>query len=195
MKAAGRGEEPVMRSLGRAAMAALRWTVVLCIAAMVVLVFSNVVLRYAFNSGISISEELSRYFFVWLIFAGAVVAMHERAHLGVDTLVARLPRRGRLIFGVAADLIMLGCCLLLLTGGARQTVVNMVNKSPVSGLPVGWMHAAAVLASLGLIVVIGLHLWRLLSGRASDADLLPSAAGPAEAHAEPATRGDGKGQP
>lgn len=184
-----------MRSLGRAAMAALRWTVVLCIAAMVVLVFSNVVLRYAFNSGISISEELSRYFFVWLIFAGAVVAMHERAHLGVDTLVARLPRRGRLLFGVAADLIMLGCCLLLLTGGARQTVVNMVNKSPVSGLPVGWMHAAAVLASLGLIVVIGLHLWRLLSGRASDADLLPSAAGPAEAHAEPATRGDGKGRP
>ena len=32
---------------------------------MVVLVFGNVVLRYGFNSGITVSEELSRWFFVW----------------------------------------------------------------------------------------------------------------------------------
>ena len=34
------------------------------LAIMVVLVFGNVVLRYAFNSGIAISEELSRWLFV-----------------------------------------------------------------------------------------------------------------------------------
>ncbi|MCK6404311.1 MAG: TRAP transporter small permease, partial [Sphaerotilus natans subsp. sulfidivorans] len=33
----------------------------LLLAAMVVLVFGNVVLRYVFNSGITISEELSRW--------------------------------------------------------------------------------------------------------------------------------------
>ena len=37
----------------------------LLLAAMVVLVFGNVVLRYVFNSGITISEELSRWLFVW----------------------------------------------------------------------------------------------------------------------------------
>ena len=31
---------------------------------MVLMVFGNVVLRYAFNSGIQVSEELSRFFFV-----------------------------------------------------------------------------------------------------------------------------------
>ena len=35
-----------------------------CLAAMVVLVFGNVVLRYGFNSGIAVSEELSRWLFV-----------------------------------------------------------------------------------------------------------------------------------
>ena len=35
----------------------------------------EVVLRYGFGSGIDISEELSRFFFVWLIFLGAIVAM------------------------------------------------------------------------------------------------------------------------
>ena len=38
----------------------LKVAIALCLAAMVVLVFSNVVLRYVFNSGIATSEELSR---------------------------------------------------------------------------------------------------------------------------------------
>ena len=38
---------------------------VACLALMVVLVFGNVVLRYAANSGIAVSEELSRWLFVW----------------------------------------------------------------------------------------------------------------------------------
>ena len=50
------------------------------------MVFGNVVLRYAFNSGIAVSEELSRFFFVWLTFIGAIVAMRDGAHLGMDTL-------------------------------------------------------------------------------------------------------------
>ena len=43
----------------------------LCLAIMVVLVFGNVVLRYTVNSGITASEELSRWLFVWLTFMGA----------------------------------------------------------------------------------------------------------------------------
>ena len=39
--------------------------VTLC--AMVVAVFSNVVLRYAFGTGLVIYEELSRLLFVWLV--------------------------------------------------------------------------------------------------------------------------------
>ena len=39
------------------------------LAVMVLLVFGNVVLRYAFNSGITVSEELSRWLFVWVLAA------------------------------------------------------------------------------------------------------------------------------
>ena len=47
----------------------------LCLAIMVVLVFGNVVLRYTMNSGITVSEELSRWLFVWLTFMGTWVPM------------------------------------------------------------------------------------------------------------------------
>ena len=46
----------------------LKAVIVICLAAMVVMVFSNVVLRFIFNSGIPVSEELSRWSFVWLTF-------------------------------------------------------------------------------------------------------------------------------
>ena len=62
---------------------------------MVVLVFGNVVLRYAFNSGITVSEELSRWLFVWMTFVGAVVALRDHAHLGMDSVVSRLPHVGQ----------------------------------------------------------------------------------------------------
>jgi TRAP-type transport system small permease protein len=67
----------------------------LLLAVMVVLVFGNVLLRYAFNSGITVSEEMSRWLFVWLTFLGATVAIKEHAHLGTDMLVAHLPVWGK----------------------------------------------------------------------------------------------------
>ena len=70
----------------------LEFLVVVCMAAMVVMVFGNVVLRYGFNSGITVSDEMSRYCFIWLTYIGAMVAMRDGAHLGVDTLIRRLPR-------------------------------------------------------------------------------------------------------
>ena len=48
--------------------------IVVFVVAMVVMVFGNVVLRYGFNSGISISDEMSRYCFIWLTYVGAMVA-------------------------------------------------------------------------------------------------------------------------
>ena len=69
--------------------------IALLLAAMVVLVFGNVVLRYVFNSGITVSEEISRWLFVWMTFLGAIVALKEHGHLGTDILVGRLGNRGK----------------------------------------------------------------------------------------------------
>ena len=52
----------------------LELVISVALAVMVVLVFGNVVMRYAFNSGITLSEELSRWLFVWVTFLGAIVA-------------------------------------------------------------------------------------------------------------------------
>src|SRR5215216_6676208 len=117
--------------------AALKVAVALCLAVMVVLVFGNVVLRYVFNSGIATSEELSRWLLVWLTFLGAIVALRQHAHLGVDTLVRMLPPRGRLICFVLSYLLMLYADWLLTLGSWKQTVLTYGDSAPASGISVG----------------------------------------------------------
>src|SRR5690554_6177223 len=76
---------------------------------MVVMVATNVVLRYGFNSGLNFSEEMSRYFFVWLTFIGAVLAFKEHGHIGMETVVRGFGTRGRLVCMFLTNLLILGC--------------------------------------------------------------------------------------
>ncbi|WP_207482141.1 TRAP transporter small permease [Arenibaculum pallidiluteum] len=141
------------------------------LAGMVVMVFGNVVLRYLFNSGIDVSEELSRYFFVWLTFIGAIVAMREGAHLGVDTLVRVLGRSGRLVCLVLSDLLILLCCAVLAHGTWVQFAINASNYSPVTGLPMVWVFGIGLVTSAAIGLMVAARLVRTLTGRMTDAEL------------------------
>jgi TRAP-type C4-dicarboxylate transport system permease small subunit len=128
----------------------------LCLAVMVVLVFGNVVLRYTLNSGITVSEELSRWLFVWLTFMGAVVALREHGHLGTDALVSRLPAAGKKACLVLAQIAMLYVSWLLLSGSWAQMLINWETEAPVTGASVGIFYASGVLMG-GSGIAILLH--------------------------------------
>lgn len=142
------------------------------LAAMVVLVFGNVVLRYVFNSGISVSEELSRWLMVWMTFIGAVVALKEHAHLGTDVIVSRLPAPARRACLVIGQLLMLYATWLLLTGSLEQTRINFDVHAPVTGLPVGIVYAAGVFFGASALLLLMLELWRTVTGRLRDDELI-----------------------
>jgi TRAP-type C4-dicarboxylate transport system permease small subunit len=142
------------------------------LAIMVLLVFGNVVLRYGFNSGITTSEELSRWLFVWLTFLGAIVAMKDGAHLGSDTLVSRLPRRGKQVLFLIAHLLMLSVCWLMFRGASDLVRINLDATSAVMQISMAWFYAPGmVLAVLGALVLLN-NLWRMVRGQLSDAELI-----------------------
>ena len=151
----------------------LKVAIVLCLAAMVVLVFTNVVLRYIFNSGIATSEELSRWLLVWLTFLGAIVALREHAHLGVDTLVRALPALGKRICFIASYLLMLYADWLLTLGSWKQAVLTYGDTAPASGISVGlFFYSAGLVFGVSAAVILLLDLVRVLSGKATEEDLI-----------------------
>ncbi|WP_375457769.1 TRAP transporter small permease [uncultured Enterovirga sp.] len=120
------------------------------LAAMLVLVFGNVVLRYGFNSGIIVSEEASRVLFVWLTFLGAVPVMRQHGHLGVEMVVGTLRAAGRRVCRAVCDLMIVGCCVVFGWGAWEQTILNATNYAPVSGIPTGWTYAAGMVSAIGI---------------------------------------------
>lgn len=151
---------------------ALEVTLVACLGVMALLVFANVVLRYAFDSGVALSEELSRLLFVWLIFLGAILASRQHAHLGFDSLLQRLPVRLRKAVIVLNATLMLVACAFFVIGGIAQTRINLDNRYPVLDIPYAALYAVAVVFGIGLAASILLNVRDVLSGRAGDEQLV-----------------------
>ncbi len=147
-------------------------TLVVMLSTMVVMVFGNVVLRYGFNTGIISSEELSRFLFIWITFLGAVVAMRENAHLGLDSIVRLLPLIGQKTCFAMSNLLMLGCCTLMFYGTWKQHHINATTNSAVLEIPMSWVYGVGYLTSIAMGLMIIGKLARLATGKIREDELI-----------------------
>jgi TRAP-type transport system small permease protein len=150
----------------------LELLLVLLLAAMVLMVFGNVVLRYGFNSGITFSEELSRWAFVWMTFLGAIIALKDNGHLGTDMLVGRLGPTGKKVCLAIAETLMLYSVWLIFSGSWSQVVISREVEAPVTGWSMAWLPAAGVVFAVSAAVFHVLKLAKLASGKLRDEDLV-----------------------
>lgn len=149
----------------------LELAIVLLLGGMVVMVFGNVVLRYGFNSGITWSEEMSRYFFVWLAFTGAVVTFRENSHLGVETVVRLFGRTGRLVCMLITNvIILLGVCVFF-WGTWLQHDINASMTGAVIGIPMIWVFGIGYFTSVGIGAIAFMRIVRVLTGRITEEEL------------------------
>ncbi|UXS43019.1 TRAP transporter small permease (plasmid) [Agrobacterium tumefaciens] len=152
----------------------LDWVVITSILAILFLIFANVFLRYAFNSGIFLAEGIARLLFVWMTFIGALLVLYDRGHIGVDMAVRRLPLQLRRVCFVLTHGIMIYATWLLLKGSWAQALINLHVVSTETGLPIALLYLAGVVfaAASGLFLISQLIL--MLSGKLTDEDLVVS---------------------
>lgn len=132
---------------------ALTAALAICVFVMLALVFSNVVLRYAFNSGINISSEIARLSFVWLTFAGAVLAFRSREHLAINMFIDRMSPRVQKFVHLARQLIILWVLWLMVVGGWAQTLIGMSTVTPVAGMPIAVFSGAVLFSAVAMAVM------------------------------------------
>ena len=123
---------------------------------MVIAVFSNVVLRYAFDTGFVLYEELSRLLFVWLVCVGTALAAYENKHLNFTLVIDRVGPRTRSALYYLAHLIGAVILGMVIKGSWDQVLAGMQSFSPVMGYPL----ALAAAATLFMACVMELLLFK-----------------------------------
>jgi TRAP-type C4-dicarboxylate transport system permease small subunit len=134
---------------------------------MIVLVFGNVVLRYAFDSGITISEEISSWCLTWMTYTAGLVALRNHGHLGFDSLLKMFPPVVQRFFLALANLLMIAIMLMFLRGSWLQTLINLDNKAPASGLSTGLLYGIGLVFSVIAVAILLGDLYGIVTGRLS----------------------------
>lgn len=128
------------------------------LAVMIALVFFNVILRFFFNSGLVWSEEVSRYVFVYVIYLGAIVAMKENAHLGVDTFIKKAPEKLKWLLFVLGRFIIIVVMAILFKGSLAMVIQSHTAKAAATGLPLSVVYGIGLLTGAAIILIALLNI-------------------------------------
>lgn len=149
----------------------------LLLAFMVIVTFAQVVMRYAFGSGLLWAQEATLYAFAWLVVFGLAYGIRTRAHLGIDLVVKSLATPNRRATGLAA----ISACILyaaLMAYGAYVYVEKLHSVGiEAEDIPLErWMLSAIMPIGFGLLGVrLAFEAWRILRGEAEGFELADEA--------------------
>jgi C4-dicarboxylate transporter DctQ subunit len=136
------------------------------LALMTILTFLQVVLRYAFNSGLVWSLEATTYLFAALILFGMSYGVRTHTHIAVDLVIRRLPKRAAKIVNLVAILACLSYALLMLYGSAVFVDRLMILGNHARDIPLPkWLLTVTMPLGFTLLAFRFLEAgWRILRG-------------------------------
>lgn len=154
--------------------------------AVVVLVFAQVLLRYALpvfgaQWGFIAMQEAVQMLHSTVFLLGAVVALHSNQHVRVDILQSRWPARTKALAELLGTLLFLlpfcGFLMLISFDYVASSWATLESSAEAGGLPGVYLWKSLLLLSAALLMVQGLVMvlqqWRLW--RAADSVVGPAA--------------------
>lgn len=141
----------MLSTFDRALVRANRWALIAILAAMAVMVFANVALRFLTDHSILWVEEASRYLMIWLTFLGAGIVLRYGGHIGIDTLQERLPGAAPVLRALIFAL-LLAFFAAMAWLGARYALLAWDQTTPVLQIPIGVVYLAMPIG-FGLLIV------------------------------------------
>ena len=100
-----------------------KYTITIAFAVATLLLFTNVVLRYVFDTGLSWVLETVQYLFAWVVLIGAAHGVKVGIHLGIDILIEKLSPHIRKF----AVLLAVLCCLAFVVIVDYQSIIYIMK--------------------------------------------------------------------
>ena len=130
----------------------VRFTLIVMMAVMTVVIIIQVFLRYLFSFSLSWSEEVARYLMIWVAFLGASLALKKGLHIGVELVISRVGQKVKkwiLLVSQASILIFL---LYLTVGGGKLAWAVRDQSSPALLFSMGWAYLSAPVGGLFMVI-------------------------------------------
>lgn len=141
-----------MKTFEKYFLAANRWALILLLAAMAVIIFANVALRYLTNESIEWAEEVARHMMIWLTFLGAGPVLRYGGHIAVDNLQDSLPRLLAVLLRWAIALLLLGFFGFMIWYGMLYLERTQYQTTAATQISFAWIYAAMPVGGLLLVV-------------------------------------------
>ncbi|MEO6363916.1 MAG: TRAP transporter small permease [Caldimonas sp.] len=100
------------------------------------------------------TEEMARFFFIWMIMIGSMVGIRDGAHFDVDLWPELAPRTNALL-RIAADLFVLIMAMVFIWYGIRFVQFGWNQTSELADLPMGWIFVAWPMAGFTWVAFLG----------------------------------------
>lgn len=159
-----------MELFEKALMRVNRGVLVLLLAAMALIIFANVVLRYTTSQSIEWAEEVARYLMVWLTFLGAGPVLRYGGHIAVDNLQDSLPPRLAVGLRVLIVALLFGFFGFMVWFGVLYVQRAQFQMTPTTQVSMGWVYAAMPVGGVLLLAHLVLVLKGYLGSRRFAAD-------------------------
>ena len=159
-----------MKTFERAFVAINRWILILLLAAMSVIVFTNVVMRYTTHESLEWAEEVSRHMMIWLTFLGAGLVLRYGGHIAVENLQDALPRRGGVVMRAVVAALLFAFFGFMVWYGWLYMQRTFFQLTAVTQIPFAYIYAAMPIGGILLIAHGAFIARRYVLGREFAAD-------------------------
>jgi TRAP-type C4-dicarboxylate transport system permease small subunit len=153
--------EKMLRYLDKA----LSVILVVLLGIMVLAVTCSVFSRFIIGKGISWSDELSEFTFIWSTFVGATIGLIRKKHISIQSQLAKLPAQLKKVILIFSNLLMIAFSGIVLVYGLKLLKICSLQASPVLGINLAVLYAILPFTAGLMILILLADIFRILTGK------------------------------
>ena len=137
-----------------------KWLLIIILAAMSVIIFANVVLRYTTSISIEWAEEVARHLMIWLTFIGCGPVLRYGGHIAVENLQDALPRTAAIAVRLFIVLLISALFVFFTWYGLEYMDRTQYQQTPATQISIAIIYAGLPLGAAMTLI----HLFFIMKG-------------------------------
>ncbi|KEI03164.1 hypothetical protein ADU90_04010 [Clostridium botulinum] len=130
-----------MKSIRKVIDKFIEWICIFFIGTMTILVTWQVITRYFFKKPSAISEQLSKYMFVWLVLLASAYVFGKREHMAIVFLKEKFSGIQRCIIEVICEIVIfIFAGSILFYGGFKNTLLTLTQRDSALPITIGCIY-------------------------------------------------------